>query len=133
VSTNGALPLGEVRARAALALAPVQDTDPYVLVDVVDAVSPPALMLLWDDPWLEPRTVGRGFWDARLLVLCIASRVEPGPGMAKLEELASYVVGRLRDDSYQWPTAAFQAPRVFTINNVPLLGARISYSVQVTV
>jgi hypothetical protein len=133
VSSNGALTLGEVRARAAGVLAPAVSTDPEVLVDVVDAVHPPALMLIWDDPWLEPTTVGRGYWNGRLLILCIASRVEPGPGIAKLEELVAYTIDRLRADSYPWPPATLQAPRVFTINNVRLLGARVIYLVPVTV
>ena len=74
--------------------------DPDVLVDYVDAVHPPALILLWDDPWLEPRpgthVRPRLLWNARLLVWCIAGRVEPGPGVAKLEELVGYAIGRLR-------------------------------------
>jgi hypothetical protein len=131
-SSNGTLKLADVRARAAAALEPAADGDPDVHMDVVDAVQPPALMLFWDDPWLEPKTISTCLWDASMVVLCIASRVEPGPGVAKLEELVAYTVARLIADTYTWPAATLQAPRVFTIGNVPLLGARIIYRVPVT-
>jgi hypothetical protein len=133
VTAGGTLLLGSVRAQAALALAPSLDSDPPVHADLVDAIDPPALMLIWADPWLEPHTFGTGLWFANLEVLCIASRVEPGPGVEKLEELVGYTVGRLQDDDYPWPAANVQAPRVFTINNLPLLGARVAYRVPVTI
>ena len=133
MSSNGTLLLGEVRARAATALAPLTDDDPTVLVNLVDAVQPPALMLEWDDPWLEAETFGRALWFGNLVVLCLAARVQPGPGVEKLEQLAAYTIGRLQADTYPWPVASLQAPRVFTIGNVPLLGARVGYRVPVTV
>jgi hypothetical protein len=128
----GAMILTDIRGRAAQALAPVDSGDPDVFTDVVDAVQPPALILNYDDPWLEPLTVGACLWDCRLEVIAIASRVEPGPGVAALEALVAYTVGRLLADDYSWPPASVQAPRVFTIGGVPLLGARIVYRVKVT-
>lgn len=134
MSTNGLLKLVDVRPRAAAALAPADDSDPDVLVDVVDAIEPPAIMLLWDDPWIETAAVAQScLLYGRLELLLVASRVEPGPGMTKLEELLGYAVGRMQQDSYTWPAAGFQAPRVFTIGGVPLLGARITYRVPVTI
>ena len=133
VSANGALPLTEVRARAALALDPAEPGAPEVLVNVVDAVTPPVIMLTWEDPWLTPRTVGMGdgFWDAQLGVLCLAARLEPGAGVETLEDLVAYAIGRLAADSYPWPVASSQAPRIFEIGGVPLLGARLVYRVPV--
>ena len=127
------LKLTDVRARAAAALAPVAPDDPPVLVDLVDSVDPPAIMLLWADPWLEPQTAGTGFWFARLDAFCIAARVDPGPGVAMLESLVSHTIARMRADEYPWPAATLQAPRVFTIAGVPLLGARVSYRLPVTI
>jgi len=129
------LPLDGVRAAAAAALAPADGEWPdlNVLVDVVDAVHPPALMLVWNDPWLEPQAMGRCLFYARLEVLAIASRVEPGPGVQMLERLTGYALAHLAADSYTWPAATVQAPRVFTINGVRLLGAQLFYRVPVTI
>lgn len=133
----GRLSLGDVRGRLAAVLAPATDDDPDVTVDVVDSVTPPAILLLWDDPWLTPETykaiADRGYWTARIEVLCIASRVEPGPGVEKLEDLVSFVIGRTQADSYSWPAGTVSAPRVFTIGGVPYLGSRITYQLPVSV
>ena len=132
-ATNGALSLTAVRARMAAALAPAVEGDPMVLLDVVDAVSPPCLLLVWGDPWLTPSAFGPALFDAELAVLAVASRVEPGPGVETLERLVEFSVGRLRADGYPWPQSTSQAPRVFDIGGVPYLGARIVYRVPVTV
>jgi hypothetical protein len=134
----GTLALDEVRGRAAAALEPASDSDPTVLVDVVDSLSPPALMLLWGDPWLEPQSIGvgmngSGLWTARFEILAVASRVEPGPGIAMLESLVAYAVERLRADPYPWPIATLDAPRRYDIANVTYLGARIFFDLPVTV
>lgn len=130
------LELTEVRAAAAAALAPAGDDDPNVYADFPDAVHPPCIFIDWVDPWLTPQTVGMsngGYWEGRLDVVCVASRVQPGAGVTKLEELVSFAISRLRADDYQWPAATLQAPRVFTIAGVPYLGARVSYHVPVSI
>src|SRR5262245_30661018 len=99
---TSAIALTDLRAQAAAALAPETDTDPQVFADVVDAVTPPALLLVWGDPWLTTRTMG-GHMVAAFEVLAIAGRLEPGPGVATLETLVSYVITRLRGDGYPWP------------------------------
>jgi hypothetical protein len=120
---------------AAAALAPALPTDPDVHADYPDAVEPPTLILIWDEPWLEPapRTMGTCLWVAHLLVWCLAGRVEPGPGIDKLEELVTYTVDRLQADAHPWPAAETRAPRVWRIADVPLLGARIAYDVPVLI
>ena len=131
------LELGAVRDAAAAVLAPVADDDPAVIAEVVDALTPPALMLVWGDPWLElglgAPTMGPCLWTAHLQVLAIAARIEPGPGIATLETLAAYVVERMHDDDYPWPLASVSGPRQFLIVGVDYLGARITYDVPVTV
>ena len=131
VAASGLLTMSEVRARAAAALAPVSDTDPYVFDNVVDALEPPALVLGWDDPWLEFKT--SCMFDAQFAVICIAGRVEPDPGVAMLEKLVTYTITRLRADGYPWPMASSQAPRRFDFSNITYLGARVVYRVPVTV
>jgi hypothetical protein len=129
------LRLTEVRAAAAIALAPVIDSDPVVHVDVVDSLTPPALLLVWDDPWLVPGTVAsmNGHYDAQFVVLCVAARLEPGPGVETLEQLVDYTIDRLHADANTWPQASAQAPRVFDIGGVPYLGARLVYRVPVQI
>jgi hypothetical protein len=135
MSTNGAMPLAQVRAKAAEALAPTTPNQPTVLADLVDSVEPPALMLTWGDPWLVPRTIGMatGHWDAQLEIVCLAGRIEPGAGVETLERLVAYAITRMDSDPYSWPVATSQAPRVFDIGGIPLLGARLVYRVPVAI
>lgn len=128
-----ALSLTGVRAAAAAALAPAAEGDPVVLPDLVDAVDPPALMLEWNDPWVTMQTVagGLGVFYASMNVLCFASRIEPGPGIETLERLIDFTLERLQADAYSWPLSASQAPRVFEIAGIPLLGARLSFRVPI--
>jgi hypothetical protein len=130
-----ALPLTQARVAAASALAPQTETDPPVLVDVVDAVTPPALMLEWNDPWLTATSIagGLGTLQATLNVICFAGRLEPGPGVQTLEQLVDLVLSRFQADAYTWPLTASQAPRRFDINGIALLGVRLSFTIPVTV
>jgi hypothetical protein len=146
-----ALPLDQVRSTAAAALAPTtaadpsisseaaaatlaSDTDPVVLVNVFDAVVPPALMLTWDDPWVAQQAIGRGPYIAQLAVYCFASRIEPGPGVEVLEYLVCYTVTRLGTDASTaaWPLTAAQAPRKYAVSGIELLGARLTYRMPVS-
>ena len=75
------LALTDVRARAAAALAPATDDDPEVHSEVVDSLTPPALVLVWDDPWLTANTFGpMAQYEAQLTVLAIASEGRAGAG-----------------------------------------------------
>jgi hypothetical protein len=135
---TGAVQLSDVRARAAVALAPRTDDEPDVHMDVVDSVSPPALLLLWADPWLNPTTLGGmggggGLWDSWFEVIAVAGRLEPGPGIEKCEELVTYALARLREDDYAWPPETFYAPREIVIGGVHYLGARMIFRVPVTI
>jgi hypothetical protein len=131
--TTGLVELADIRDMAGVALAPETDTDPVVLVDVVDSLEPPAIMLIWDDPWLEvgvgAPTMGPCVLNARLAVMCIAGRLEPGAGVRTLETLVAYAVGRMKADTYTWRLNAVGAPRIYTIGNVDYLGSRITYLV----
>ena len=130
--------LAELRPAAAAVLAPDTPDDPNVHLDVVDSLDPPALMLTWDEPWLavgasDRATMGPCLWTARLAVMAVAARLEPGPGVTKLEELVAYVVARFHRDVYPWPFAGCTAPRVVDIAGVRYMGARLTYAVPVTI
>lgn len=133
MSVNGALPLSDVRARIAEVLAPASEGDPEVFADLVDAVSPPVVLVVWDDPWLTLRTVGPGFYEAHVTALCLAARIEPGPGIDALDRLVDYVIGRLEADAYSWPLERSQAPRVFEFAGLHYLGARLTFRAPVSI
>jgi hypothetical protein len=114
----------EARDKVAAMLAPVDDDDPTVLVSLVDSVEPPALMLGWGEPWLTPTT--KCFQEGRLTVTCIAGRLVPGEGVAKLEQLVAYVLERV-----SLPLVDVGGPRVFVIGNVNYLAARVTVKVPI--
>jgi hypothetical protein len=131
--------LVDVRQAAADVLEPMSDADPPVIVNVVDSLTPPAYMLVWNDPWLEvgvagTPTMGPCIWTAHLQVLCVASRLEPGPGVETLEQMVSTALDRFRSASnYSWPPGDVSGPRVFNIAGLDYLATRINYAVPTTV
>lgn len=114
----------DARTKLAAALAPVAAEDPDVLVSLVDAIEPPALMLGWGDPWLEPATAC--LYDGHLVITAVASRMAPGDGVARLEQLIAYVHDRLRADVESWTLEAVSGPRVFDIARTKYLAVRIT-------
>lgn len=135
--TPGLLSLGDVRDAAGAVLAPLTDDEPPVIVDYVDALYPPALMLLWGDPWIEPgveqsrQTFGPCELRANLTVRCVAGRLEPGSGIRVLESLVVHVVTRLALDAYSWPLIGVTGPRRFDMDNT-YLGTDVRYAVPAT-
>lgn len=120
----------DARSKLAAVLAPVDDADPDVLVDLVDSIEPPALMLGWGEPWLTPETAC--LRTGRLVITCVASRLVPGAGVEQLESLVDYTLGRLAADGGAWPLDTVSGPRVFTIGNVNYLAARITLRCPIT-
>ena len=120
----------DARVKLAAALAPLDDDDPDVLVNLVDVLEPPALMLGWGEPWLTTDTAC--LRTGRLIVTAVAGRLVPGAGVETLEQLVEYTLGRLRADGGAWPLDLVGAPRVFTIGNVNYLAARITLRVPIT-
>lgn len=127
-----AMELTAVRDKLAAVLAPVADDDPNVITSIVDQVDPPAIILGWSDPWLEPRTPC--YMTAHLILTCVAARLVPGEGQAALEQIVSYALGRMRADSAeQWAITNSSGPRVFLIAKTNYLGCRIAAQVVVDV
>jgi hypothetical protein len=122
--------LSEAREKLAAVLAPVADEDPSVLVSLVDSIEPPALMIGWGDPWLEPDT--SCFSTGRLVITAVAGRLVPGEGVAKLEDLVLYVLDRLKADTGAWPLVSVSGPRVFTMSQTAYLAARVTVRITVT-
>jgi len=120
----------DARAKLEAALAPVDDDDPMVLVDLVDSIEPPALMLGWGEPWLTPDTAC--IRTGRLVVTCVAGRLVPGSGIETLEQLVDYTLARLATDGGAWPLDAVSGPRVFVVGNINYLAARVTLRVPIT-
>src|SRR5262245_53600676 len=134
VAATAFLSLSQVRPTLAQVLAPMAPGDPEVLTDYPDTVTPPALVVVWDDPWLEqPTTMGPCDLTANLVVLCVGSRIEAGPGIDMVEEMVAFTIDRLRADAYRWPLASTQAPREWVISNVHYLAARLAVRVPVAI
>jgi hypothetical protein len=136
--TAGVISLVDLRDAVGVVLAPQLDTDPAVHVDPVDALHPPALVFVWGEPWLEPtvatvRTMGQCEWTARLEVMCVGGRVEPGAGYAMVEQLVAYTVGRMAADSYTWPLNNIASPRRYIFGGVDYFAARVIYQVPTTI
>lgn len=119
----------DARSKLAAALDPIDDGDPTVLVDLVDSIEPPALMLGWGEPWLTPDTAC--LRTGRLVTTCVAGRLVPGAGVETLEQLVEFVLRRLTLDGGAWPLDSVSGPRVFTIGNVNYLAARITLRVPI--
>ena len=120
----------DARAKLAAALAPVADTDPTVLVDLVDSIEPPALMLGWGEPWLTPDTAC--IRTGRLVTTAVAGRLVPGAGVETLEQLVDYTLSRLAADGGAWPLDSVSGPRVFVVGSVNYLAARITLRIPIT-
>lgn len=120
----------DARSKLAAALAPLDDTDPTVLVDLVDSLEPPALMIGWGEPWLEPQTAC--LRQGRLVVTAVAGRLQPGAGIESLENLVDYTLTSLAADGGAWPLDSVSGPRVFTLGKVNYLAARITLRVPIT-
>jgi hypothetical protein len=138
MATATLIALDQIRPAAAALLTAVEDTDPYILEDVVDSVTPPALMLAWDDPWLQAGaglpTMGPCLYTARLQIVCVAARLDPGSGVDELERLVAYVLDRMRTDpAYTWALDTVTAPEQRDQSGISSLVANVIYTVPTTV
>jgi hypothetical protein len=117
----------EARDKLAAVLAPVEDSDPYVQTSLVDSIEPPALLLGWGEPWLEP--MGLCQTTGRIIVTCVASRIMPGEGVAMLESLVDYTITRVATDQPNWTLETVTGPRIFLIAKTNYLACRMQYKV----
>lgn len=78
------------RTTLATALAAGLPTDVGVIDHLPDSITPPVVMVAWSDPWLTPSTLCE--WEAKLELLVVAQRIEPGGHLTKLEEIVSACV-----------------------------------------
>jgi hypothetical protein len=136
VATSSTMALADIRPYVVSLLAPVADTDPNVLAGIADSVTPPALMVGWDDPWIQPnvpgglRTMGPCIYQARLRVVCVANRLDPESGHEALEGLVTYVVGRM---GAGWGLERVSEPLQTDMSGVSSLIASVYYNVPTSI
>lgn len=126
--------LVDVRDKLAALLAPETDDDPNILVSLVDALTPPCLMLGWAEPWLEDieaATMGQCVLTGHVTITAVAGRLSPGDGIATLETLVSFARSRIATDQSNWRIETVTGPRVFIIAKTNYLAARIQVAVNI--
>lgn len=75
------------RTTLATALANGLGSEVGVIDHLPDSVAPPVVMVAWADPWLVPSTLCE--WEAKIELLVVAQRLEPGGHLSTLESIVS--------------------------------------------
>lgn len=88
----------------------------------IESPSPPCYLLLWADPWLEPRT--HCTFAAQLSIRVIGPRIEPDTGLEMLERMVEAAAPELENAKH--PIRSVSAPGPYTINNVAYQSAVIT-------
>jgi hypothetical protein len=120
--------LAALRSTVAAALAPSAADDWNTQPGPVDAIEPPAYLLMWSDPWLVPAT--HCTQTARLEVIVVAARVDVDGGHGILEDLVEHAYGALT--TIRMPPVTTARPAPFDVGGVAYLATRLTLSVPVT-
>jgi hypothetical protein len=99
----------DLRADVADALAPIITATPEWSLHPlpVDAISPPAFLLVWADPWISRRLTACAY-ETQLAVRCVSARIDPDPGIETLELMVEQAIAAL--DVARIPVAQLGAP-----------------------
>lgn len=97
------------------------DADWIVHDAPVDALSPPAFVLVWSDPWLLPLT--SCYARAALDVLVVSARMEPEANYSTLESMVAAATVALTDAGY--PPLQTGAPGPLDVAQITYLAARM--------
>jgi hypothetical protein len=132
---GGLTVFGEFRTRVAATLQAALDAagndEITVIADVVDAVVPPAYLLVWpqSDDWLIPMTNCAD--TTRLDIICVGGRFEPSGGVEQIETLVALALPALR--LHHLPVPRVAGPGRFDIGGVAYLAAQLTLSVPLAV
>lgn len=114
--------LAELRTAVADALtaACVDNPEWSVLPATVDALTPPAYMVEWGDPWLDgPATACR--YNAVVSVRVVGGRIDADTGLETVESMVEAATAAL--DHAKLPVRVATPPRDSIIGNVHYLAA----------
>jgi hypothetical protein len=118
--------VAQILATAAL------DGGPPVHIDYPDSLDPPAVVVIWDDPWLdEPTTITGCVLPGHVAAIAFAGRVEAGPGVEVLQDLVAGVITAMRGSPFA--LAGVGAPRQYDVAGITYLGARVALRVPVAI
>ncbi len=121
----------DARVKLAAVLAPVEDGDPDVQANIVDAIVPPALICGWLAPMVDgPFTGCTAFGN--LFVTLVADRLDAASGVEAIESMYDRVQRLLRNDGAGWSLQGDSGIGAFDIGNTPYLACRIELRVPVT-
>lgn len=120
--------LADLRARIVAALDGL-DPDWNVHGGPVDALTPPAYMVVPVEPWLTRLAICSH--EARLWLVIVAGRIEPDPGIETIESMIERGVAAL--DAARIPIAQVGAPGRFEIGGIAYLAARATIAAPVTI
>lgn len=94
-----------------------------VIDHLPDSVAPPVVLVAWGDPWVKPSTLCA--YEARMELLLIAQRLEPGGQLNTLEEMASALVPALKSHP-DYQVEDLTAPYPLQLGGVDYLAASIN-------
>jgi len=121
--------LADLRTRVVLALAPTNGDTWNVQEVPEDSVTPPAYVLVWGDPWIEPAT--HCTVTARLEIVAVAHRVGDEPGVIPVEDLVEHAIGVLR--AAKLPAVRTGRPGPYQVGAVSYYAARLTLTQPVSV
>lgn len=88
-----------------------------------DSIAPPVVLVAWSDPWLKPSTYCE--WQARLELIVVAQRLEPGGKLETLEDIVAAILPAIKQ-SQSYQVIDTTAPYPLQIGSVDYLAASIN-------
>jgi len=123
----------DARAKLAAVLAPLDDDEPPLYDNLVDAIHPPCIMLGWRIPMIDwaGQTPCTAFGTLGLTL--VGGRIDAAGGVEAIESMYDTVQRRLRADSQGWAMRTDGGIVRYEIGNVLYLACRVDVRVPLAV
>lgn len=115
--------LSTVRTDCATIIGTALPNDVGVIDFLPDSIAPPVVLIAWSDPWLKPSTICA--YEARMEVLCVAQRIEPGGRLETLEDIVSAILPAMRGSGFTLQEVTSMYP--LNIGGNDYLAASLTY------